>query len=247
MASILEAIRGRLVVSCQAQSPSPLATPSVMAAMARAAEMAGAAGLRLNGPDDIRETRKLVRIPIIGINKRRDLSPEVYITPTLEDATAVRHAGADIVAIDATRRPRASGLAPQELIAAIHASMPSTLVMADVSTFEEGVAAAEHGADIVATTLSGYTDYSPRQPGPDLELVQRLAGNVSVPIIAEGRYWLPDEVAAAFAAGAYSVVVGTAITNPIAIAQRFIRATPEGPRSPREGKPPEHADNGDGE
>jgi putative N-acetylmannosamine-6-phosphate epimerase len=198
-----------------------------MAAMALAAVQGGATAIRANGPADIRAIREAVRVPIIGLHKIFSEEFEVYITPTTTAAAEIAAAGADVIAIDATERPRPSNLGPTEHLAAV-ARATGRPVLADVSTFAEGVAAAAAGAAYVATTLSGYTSYSTPGPEPDLELVHRLAGHLEVPVIAEGRYSSPEQVAAAFAAGATAVVVGTAITNPRAITERFARAAPGG-------------------
>ncbi|HEX7022420.1 MAG TPA: N-acetylmannosamine-6-phosphate 2-epimerase, partial [Trueperaceae bacterium] len=216
-----------LVVSCQAPDASPLAGPIFMAAMARAAQQAGAIGIRADGPEDIRAIREAASLPVIGIHKRRDLDPDVYITPTLREVERVHAAGARIVALDATRRPRPGGGTAAHFIRTIKKRYPELLLMADISDLEEGVAAASAGADLVATTLSGYTLYSRPGNGPDLELVEALADAVAIPVVAEGRYQQPGQVREAFDRGAYAVVVGTAITNPLALAERFVNAVPK--------------------
>jgi len=228
MKDILERIRGGLIVSCQAPESSPLRGPHFMAAMAKAAEQGGAVGIRANGPKDIRAIKQVCSLPVIGIYKRRDLSPEVYITPDLQSAEAVIRAGAEIVALDGTQRKRPGNMDLKALIAAIKSRF-DVLIMADVSTVEEGLAAAAAGANIVATTLSGYTPYTASKScGPDLELLQTLVARVNVPVIAEGRFWTPEEVCEAIQLGAHAVVVGTAITNPEAITARFVKALKRG-------------------
>ncbi len=224
---ILDSLRGGLIVSCQARAGSPVYGPRFMAAFAQAAEMAGAVGLRVNGGADVRAVRQVTSLPIIGINKQRDPRWPVYITPTVAAARQVVRAGASIVAVDATHRPRKGGASPEELIAAIKKEL-RCLVMADIDSVEEGVQAARAGADLVATTMAGYTSARFSTPGPDLELVRKLAACVKTPVICEGRIHSPEDVTAVFAAGAYAIVVGTAITNPIAITQTFARATPHG-------------------
>lgn len=196
-----------------------------MSAFARAAELGGAGGIRANGPADVRAIRRDCALPIIGINKWRQSKWPVYITPTLAAARAVQRAGADIIAVDATHRPRRGGLGPEELIATVHRELQCP-VMADIDTLEEGQAAAEAGADIVATTLAGYTEQRIASPGPDLDLVRALSSALSVPVFCEGRIWRPEDVAAAFAAGAYAVVIGTAVTNPMEITRRFVNGVP---------------------
>jgi len=223
--SSIERIKGGLVVSCQAKEESPLRGPSFMAAMALCAEIGGAVGIRANGPSDIEAIRHSVSLPIIGIYKIYSEDYEAYITPTFEAANAIAEAGADIIAVDATRRSHANGLSASELIAQIKGlGLP---VMADISTCEEGTAAEEAGANIVATTMSGYTPYSPPQADPDFDLISELTQAVRVPIIAEGRIWTPDQARKAIDLGAHAVVVGTAITRPEVITRRFADALAE--------------------
>lgn len=216
-------VRGRLIVSCQAQPHEPLHGAAIMARMAVAVAQGGAAAIRANTPADIAAIRAAVDLPIVGLYKVDVQGYDVYITPRLADACAVAEAGADVIAIDATARPRPEYETLADYIAAIHAAT-GRLVMADVATFAEGMAAEAAGADLVSTTMSGYTPDSPRLSGPDLELVRRLAGALAVPLIAEGRYHTPEQVVAALEAGATAVVVGGAITRPQEITQRFVGA-----------------------
>ncbi|PZF83634.1 N-acetylmannosamine-6-phosphate 2-epimerase [Jiangella anatolica] len=209
-----------IVVSCQAGPENPLHGPEPMALMARAAEAGGAAGIRANGPADVAAISAVVSVPVLGINKTGDRDG-VYITPTFESAAAVVRAGATVVALDGTDRPRPGGdLA--ELIAAIHDRL-GVPVMADVDTLAAGRYARAAGADLVGSTLSGYTGGEPVD-GPDLALVRTLVDELDCPIVAEGRYWTRDDVLAAFDAGAHTVVVGTAVTNPMAITRRLVEA-----------------------
>ncbi|MFF0341521.1 N-acetylmannosamine-6-phosphate 2-epimerase [Kribbella sp. NPDC004875] len=221
MTDVLEAIRGRLVVSCQAYPGEPMNTPATMRAVALAVARGGAAGLRVQGLQDIAEIRAAVELPIIGLWKDGD--DDVYITPTLDHAIAVAEAGADVVALDGTRRPRPDGRTLRDTVTAIH-GRTGKLVMADCSTYEEGLDAAAAGADLIGTTLSGYTPYTVKGDGPDLALVAELAAAVGKPVVAEGRVHTPDQAAAAIAAGAWSVVVGTAITHPTTITTWFAQA-----------------------
>ena len=224
MDQVLRQIEGGLIVSCQATPGTPLDGPNYMAAMAESAQLGGAVGIRANGGAHIRAIKQRVSLPVIGILKRRDLAPHVWITPDLKSAEVVARAGAEIVAMDATKRPRPSGVGAFSEIAAELKSTHSVLVMADVSTVEEGLSAAEAGADIVATTLSGYTPYSVQMVGPDFDLVSALALKLDIPVIAEGRYTTPTQVCQALEAGAFAVVVGQAITNPLTTTKRFIAA-----------------------
>lgn len=222
---ILRRLHGGLVVSCQAAPGDPLHGPVFMAALARAAVLGGAVGIRANGPADIQAVRRAVDVPVIGLWK--DGTEGVYITPTVRHARAVIDAEAQIVAIDATSRPRPDRSTVPEVIEGLRRTH-RCLVMADVSTLNEGVVAVSSGADLVATTLSGYTPYSPQRPGPDLELVAALAARVEVPIVAEGRIGTPQQARAALDAGAWTVVVGGAITRPQLITARFVAALQAG-------------------
>jgi len=221
---LLERLRGGLIVSCQAQSGNPVFGPRFMAAFAEAAAMGGAVGIRANGEADVRAIRRAVDLPIIGINKLREAWP-VFITPTVASARGVAKAGAEIIALDATDRARRGGLGPAELIRRVKAEL-GVLVMADIDTLENGLRAAEAGADLVGTTLSGYTEATAHLfgKGPDFGLLRALARRLKTPLICEGRLESPEHVARAFDAGAFAVVVGTAITNPTAITARFAKA-----------------------
>lgn len=220
MSAPLEAIRGGLVVSCQAPPGSPLAQTRHMVAFARAAAAGGAAGIRAEGLGDIAAIKEAVELPLIGLLKRRVAGSEVYITPELEDARAVAGAGADIVAVDATLRPRPGAHDTGSLLARLARELPQP-VLADIDCLEAAAAAHAAGAAAVATTLSGYTGYGPPPGTPDVELVRLLAGELDCPVLAEGRYATPESVREAFEAGAWAVVVGTAITDPVALTHRF--------------------------
>jgi N-acylglucosamine-6-phosphate 2-epimerase len=216
----LEAMRGGLVVSVQAPPGSPLASPETMSAFARAAELGGAAGIRAEGRADVRAIKRAVAVPVIGLLKRDVPGSPVRITPRLSDARVVADAGADVVAVDATLRPRANGMTTGDFLAALVAELEAP-VLADVDSLEAAAAARAAGADAVATTLSGYTGDGPTPEGPDLELVGRLVQELDCPVLAEGRYATPDDVHAALDAGAFAVVVGTAITDPVTLTRRF--------------------------
>jgi glucokinase-like ROK family protein len=220
----VERLRGGLIVSCQANAPDVLYGSQSMALMASAAEAGGAVGIRANGPADVAAIRQVVRLPIIGIYKQDLPGYGIRITPNLDAARAVVAAGADIVALDATRRgPEEGRLPATELIRQVKTTL-NVPVMADISTFEEGVAAAEAGADIVASTLSGYTAYSPMQEVPDFDLVARLVQAVPVPVIAEGRIATPQDAQRMVGLGCLAVVVGSMITRPRWIVEHYVAA-----------------------
>lgn len=209
-----------LIVSCQARADNPLHGPQFMGAMALAARDGGAVGIRANGPEDIAAV-SAAGLPIIGIHKVFSEAHPVYITPDFAAAEAIVAAGAVIVALDCTERPR-NGEHPKVLVRRIREELRAE-VFADISTTEEGLAAADWGATYVATTLSGYTEVTqPRPEAPDLRLLETLARRLSVPVVAEGRYNRPELVRQAFGAGAHAVVVGTMITNPREITRLFV-------------------------
>ncbi|KQT51508.1 N-acetylmannosamine-6-phosphate 2-epimerase [Devosia sp. BK] len=210
-----------LVVSCQARADNPLHGAQFMGAMALAARDGGAVAIRANGPDDIAVVTK-AGLPVIGIHKVFSEHHPVYITPDFQTAAAIVEAGANIVALDCTERPR-DGEHPSVMIRRIKAELGAE-VFADISTVEEGLKAADWGADYVATTLSGYTEATmPKPSEPDLRLLENLAARLTVPVVAEGRYNTPDLVRQAFSAGAHAVVVGTMITNPREITRSFVQ------------------------
>ncbi len=218
----LNKIRGGLVVSCQAEEGSPFFQPESMARFATAAEMGGASGIRAKEPD-IRAIKDGCSLPLIGIDKVYLEGFEVYITPRFEDAERIARAGADIIALDCTPRPRPDGLAMEDLVRRIKAELKLP-VMADISTLEEAIAAEKAGADLVATTLSGYTASSPKRDTPDFDLLEAVTRAVDVPVIAEGHIHTLAEARACLALGAWAIVIGTAITRPIEVTQRFVKA-----------------------
>lgn len=221
------AIRGGLVVSCQAPEGHPLRDPHAIALLARCADLGGAAGLRVNGPDDIRAVKAVSSLPLIGLLKvpRPDARP--LITPAYALCEALVLAGADLVALEVTAEAEPVADDPLDLLERVRTDL-GVPVMADVSTVEEGVRAWERGADLVSTTLSGYTPYTaPAGPSPDLPLISELTAR-GIRTVAEGRLRTEAHVTEAFARGAWSVVVGTAITDPLALTRTLTSATPTG-------------------
>lgn len=218
VSAMLEQLRGNLVVSCQAPSEDPFSGPEIMSRLAQSVVRAGAVGIRAEGLEDLRAIRAGVSEPLIGLWK--DPTGELIITPTLDHALAVAATGVDIVALDGTIRPRPDGRSLAQVIDVIH-RQTDCLVMADVSTLDEGVRAEAAGADMIATTLSGYTQYSGDALDPDLELVEALARVLTMPIVAEGRIGTPADARRALECGAWAVVVGTAITSPASIVAAF--------------------------
>ena len=224
MNPIIEQIRGKLIVSCQAYVGEPLRHPETMAQMARACELGGAAAIRCQGLADIAAIKGCVEVPVIGLWKEGH--DGVYITPTARHAIACVNAGADVVAIDATAALRPDGTTFEEQVAAVRAAC-DTLIMADCATIEDirrGVAA---GCDLVSTTLSHGTNAIDcgMADGPDLPLLRAATAEFpDFPIVCEGRVHTPADVAAAIEAGAWAVVVGTAITHPTSITSWFVAA-----------------------
>ncbi len=224
LSNLLEYVRHNLIVSCQAEEGFPLNHPHHLAAMAATAVWGGAVAIRASIPENIRAIRQSVDVPIIGIYKKDYEGFEVRITPTMAEVKAVIVEGVDMIALDATHRPRPDGQSIDQLIKDIKAQF-DVPIMADISTLAEGIAAAQSGADVVSTTLSGYTDDSPKQSGPDIELIRELIQAIDIPVIGEGRINTPDDVRAVLEAGAFSVVVGSMITRPHIITERFAAAT----------------------
>ena len=211
-ANVIEALHHGLIVSCQAPVDSPLHEPVVIAAIAQASVNQGVVGVRIDTPAHISAVRQKVKVPIIGLWKQQLPGYEVYITPQFHHAEAIAQAGADIIAIDATLRNRPEGETVTTLITRIHNELGKP-VMADIDTIEAAVAAAKAGADIVATTLYGYTARTNHLSPPGFELLTQLVQQLEVPVICEGGISSPQIARYALNLGAYAVVVGTAITG----------------------------------
>lgn len=221
--NIIENLKNQIIISVQAMPNEPLYKEEALTAMMESVVNGGAKGLRLAGQRDVKNAKKLFDIPIIGLTKPDKLPDNwkeiVYITPTLKEVNELIEADADIIATDATQRPR-----PKESLEEIikYIKQHNKLSMADISTFEEGIKARELGFDIISTTLSGYTQNSRQDiKGPDFELLQQLTKELDCPVILEGRIWEPNEVDKAFELGAHSVVIGSAVTRPQLITKRF--------------------------
>lgn len=221
-----EQIKGRIIVSCQAIPGEPLYVEekSIMYLMARAAKMAGSPAIRTSSIRDVVAIKEETGLPVIGLVKVKYEGFESYITPTMKEVDDLMQAGSDVIALDCTNQKRGDGKTISEFVTEVRQKYPDAILMADISTFEEGVNAWKLGVDIVGTTMSGYTSYSPKLDGPDFELVKKLAATVDIPVIGEGRVHYPEQAAEMLDAGAFAVVVGGAITRPLEIATRFMKA-----------------------
>ena len=220
---IITNLKGKVIVSSQAMVGEPFYDEKCMTAMIQSVINGGASALRVAGARDVR-IAKSFNVTVIGLTKPEKL-PEnwksvVYITPGIKEVNELIDADADIIAFDGTKRQRPDGSSLMEIIDLIHSR--NKLAMADISTLDEGVNAEQLGADIVSTTLAGYTDESGvAGENPDFELLKNLVNSVNVPVFLEGRVWYPEEVKKAFEIGAHSVVIGSAITRPHLITKRF--------------------------
>jgi len=222
---MLNEIKGKLIVSCQALEDEPLHHPMIMAKMALAAKMGGAVAIRSNSAEDIMAIKKEVNLPVIGLYKKNYHDSEVFITPTKKEVLALINSGCDMIALDATQRKRPNGETLHHLVEFIHEH--GRLAMADISTIEEAVFAEELGFDCVSTTLSGYTPYSPKQEDPDYELIECCVKKLNIPVIAEGRISDAEQLRKVLARKPYAVVIGSAITRPQLITEKFVKVMNE--------------------
>ncbi len=220
MNKILENIKGKLIVSCQALEDEPLHSSFIMGRMAYAAYVGGAGGIRANTVEDIKEIKKNVSLPIIGIIKKVYDNCNVYITPTIKEVEALVNEGVQIIAIDATKRERPDKKDLKDFINEVKKKYPNQLIMADISSVDEALYAEEIGFDMVGTTLVGYTEYTKNFKA--LEELEKVIKTVKIPVIAEGNIDTPLKAKNALELGAFAVVVGGAITRPQQITKKFV-------------------------
>ena len=226
----VENLKGKLIVSCQALPDEPLHSSFIMGRMALAAKQGGASGIRANTPEDIKEIKTQVDLPVIGIIKRNYDDCEIYITPTIKEIDELMEAKPEIIALDATISSRPKGQKLDEFFHEIKEKYPDQLLMADCSTIEEALHADELGFDFIGTTLVGYT---PQSKGNhieqnDFEIIRKILKQVHHPVIAEGNIDVPQKARRVVELGCYSVVVGGAITRPQLITKKFTNALIEG-------------------
>lgn len=223
----MEELRHKLIVSCQALPDEPLHSDFIMARMAVAAKEGGASGIRANSVVDIAAIQKAVDLPIIGIIKRDYEGADVYITATMKEVDELMRVRPDIIAIDATTSTRPNGESLKEFFQKAKEKYPDQLWMADCSTIDEMLAADQLGFDFIGTTLVGYTNQSQddKIESNDFEIIRKALSKLSHPLIAEGNIDTPDKVRRVLELGAYSVVVGSAITRPQLITKKFVEAT----------------------
>lgn len=217
-------MKGQIIVSCQATPGEPLydRERSLMPYMAQAARLAGARMIRTSSVRDIIGIKEATGLPVIGLIKREYPGYTGRITMTMREVDECMEALSDIVSIDCTDCTRGDGRTPGQFLKAVREKYPNIIIMADCATEKEAVNAFEAGADLVGTTMNGYTPQTADQKGdPNFELVETLAKKLPCPVIAEGRVHTPEQVRKMLDLGAWAVVVGGAITRPLEIAQRF--------------------------
>jgi len=226
--NVPEQIKGGLIVSCQALENEPLHSSFIMARMAKAAELGGAVGIRANSVQDIKEIKKTVALPVIGIIKIEYKDSPVYITPTMNEIDALMDCGCEIIAMDATNRLRPNSEILEMFFANVRKKYPNQLFMADCAAYSEGMNAADLGFDFIGTTLNGYTEETKNDITPNYRMISDLVQNCGKPVIAEGNIWTPEQLQHAKNCGVHAAVVGSAITRPMLITQRFVKAMKEG-------------------
>lgn len=223
--TMIDKIKGGLVVSCQALPDEPLHSSFIMGRMAKAADEGGAVGIRANSREDINEIRKQTTLPIIGIIKRDYADSDVYITATMQEVDELMDARCDMIALDATKQVRPDGESLESFVKAIRDKYGDVLLMADTSSVSEAIEAERLGFDVISTTMVGYTEYTENQSifNNDYAMLKEYLENITLPLIAEGQVDTPEKARAVLAHGVHAVVVGSAITRPQLLTKRFVR------------------------
>lgn len=223
MNEIIARLKHGLIVSCQSEGDDPFNHPDLITKFAQSGQMGGAVGIRSEGKENIKAIRAAVELPLIGIIDGQFENGWICVTPDFSDIDTIIDAGADIVALDVTPRKRPNGMDGVEFFNDVRNRYALPLI-ADISTFEEGIRAAEMGADAIATTLSGYTEYTQKYltDEPDFQLIEELSRAVKIPVIAQGRIWTPHHAKEALMRGAFCAVAGTAITRPRMVTKKFV-------------------------
>ena len=221
---ILDSFKNGLIVSCQVQHDDPVYSEEFVVKMAIAAQWGGAVGIRANSPEQIRNIKKVVDLPMIGLWKIWHDDTDVFITPTLEAAKAVWEAGAEVIALDCTEQITHEGRPAYKLLPIVKREIPEALIFADVSTYDEAARAVKMGADIIGPTLYGYTESTKDIELPDLREFARMCRDFGdkACIMMEGHIYTPEDAMKCLYLGAHSVVVGSAITRPHLTTKRFV-------------------------
>lgn len=221
---IMEQIKGGLIVSCQALEHEPLHSSYIMGRMAYAAYLGGAVGIRANSIVDIREIKKTVHLPIIGIIKQKYQGSDVMITPTMEEVDALTEEGVAIIAMDASDHVRPDGSTITEFFSKVRKKYPKQLFMADCGSYEDAVRAEQLKFDFIGTTMNGYTEETKQTPPPNFDFMRQLVETLHTPVIAEGGIFSPEQLRKAMDQGVFTCVVGTAITRPMEITRHYVEA-----------------------
>lgn len=222
---MLEKVKGELIVSCQALPDEPLHSSYIMSKMALAAEQGGAKGIRANSKEDILAIKEEVNLPIVGIVKRDYEDSSVFITATKKEIDELLDSGCDMIAMDATSRTRPGDVSLKELVNYVREKNNHVELMADIATLDDAIQAEQLGFDCISTTLHGYTEETKGKKlyHHDFEFLKQVMTNVSIPVIAEGNVITPEMYQKCMELGAYSSVVGGAITRPMEITKRFVK------------------------
>lgn len=222
--NMLSIVKGNLIVSCQALKDEPLHSSFIMGRMALAAKQGGASAIRANSAEDIAEIKHITQLPVIGILKRDYDGSSIYITATMKEVDELMAASPEMIALDASLALRPDGMTLSEMVSIIRQRYPSVLLMADIATLEEALTAQELGFDCVSTTLHGYTTETKGMKlyHNDFSFLRDVIKAISIPVIAEGNVGTPAQARRCLELGAYSIVVGGAITRPKQITSIFI-------------------------